>query len=117
MVMRAMSSSGNIATHEPSFPAIEPLREKQMMNDLIQLTEAEVAAVAGGVVSQSISISATQSNTSSITQTATATNSGTVTATASGAGARAAAVGAAASNFASVRQSNSIRAANVVVFD
>jgi hypothetical protein len=86
------------------------------MTELIQLSEAEITEVAGGAdprTSQSISISATQSNTSTITQSATATNSGAVTATASGAGAVAAAVGAQATNFAAVSQTNAIVAANI----
>jgi phage tail sheath gpL-like len=83
------------------------------MNDLIQLSDAEIAAVAGGVF-QSIDIDASQSNTSTITQSATATNSGAVSAT-SGAGSynTTVAVGALASNTALVEQANSIRATNV----
>jgi hypothetical protein len=84
------------------------------MTDLIQLSDTEIAAVAGGAIDQSIYISASQSNTSSVTQTATATNYGAVTATASGYGALAAAVGAQASNTALVSQSNSISATNSV---
>lgn len=83
------------------------------MNDLIQLTEAEIAAVAGGQT-QSISIYATQSNSSSVSQYATAYNYGPVTATASGYGALAAAAGAEASNTALVSQSNSIKASNSI---
>jgi len=79
------------------------------------MTEAEVAAVAGGVW-QSISISASQSNTSSITQAASATNTGAVTATASGYGSLAAAAGAEATNIASVSQVNAIVASNSVRF-
>jgi len=86
------------------------------MTDLIQLSEAEIAAVAGGAIDQSISISASQSNTSNVSQSATATNSGAVTATANGYGATAAAAGAEASNFASVSQRNSISASNSVRF-
>jgi hypothetical protein len=48
------------------------------MTDLIQLSDAEIAAVAGGAVDQAINISASQSNSSTLTQTATATNSGPV---------------------------------------
>jgi hypothetical protein len=55
------------------------------MTDLIQLSDTEIAAVAGGAIDQSIYISASQSNTSSVTQSATATNYGNVSATASGA--------------------------------
>jgi len=84
------------------------------MSDLIQLTDVEIAAVAGGAISQSISISATQRNTSTVTQTATASNTGRVTAT--GTGAIAAAVGVAASNFAAVSQTNVIVAINSVRF-
>ncbi len=32
------------------------------MNDLIQLTDAEIAGVSGGILNQSISINATQTN-------------------------------------------------------
>jgi hypothetical protein len=84
------------------------------MTDLIQLSDAEIAAVAGGAIDQSISISATQTNSSSVSQSATATNYGAVTATATGAGATAAAVGAEASNYASVSQTNAITALNSV---
>jgi hypothetical protein len=71
------------------------------MTDLIQLSDVEIAAVAGGAISQS--------NSSTVTQTATATNSGTVTASASGTGSLAAAAGAEASNFAEVSQVNVVR--------
>ena len=80
------------------------------MSDLIQLTEAEIDAVAGGV-EQVITIgtlSATQSAASTLTQTVSASNTGAVTATASGAGSVAAAAGAEASAYASVSQRNSI---------
>jgi hypothetical protein len=73
------------------------------MTDLIQLSDAEIAAVAGGAVDQAINISASQSNSSTLTQTATA----------SGRGASATAIGAAATNVASVTQSNTISAANL----
>jgi len=86
------------------------------MTDLIQLSDAEIAAVAGGAISQSISISASQSNSSSVTQSATATNSGAVTATANGTDALAAAAGAEASNVAYVLQRNSISATTSVRF-
>jgi phage tail sheath gpL-like len=81
------------------------------MSDLIQLSDLEIAAVAGGAQTNDIS----QSNSSTVTQTATATNSGAVTATV-GAGSfnTAAAVGASASNFAEVVQSNHARASNSV---
>jgi hypothetical protein len=82
------------------------------MTDLIQLSDAEIAAVAGGDVDQSISISASQSNSSSVYQSASSSNSGAVTATA-GAGGTATAIGSAASNTAYVSQSNAIIAANV----
>jgi len=81
------------------------------MSKLIQLTDAEIDVVAGGL-RQSISISASQSNSSSVLQSATATNSGAVTATASGYGAVAAAAGAEASNTAVVSQANVIAATN-----
>ena len=51
------------------------------MTDLIQLTDAEIAGVSGGILNQSISISASQSNCASVSQTATATNNGAVSAT------------------------------------
>jgi hypothetical protein len=86
------------------------------MTDLILLTDAEIAAVAGGAISQSIYIDAWQSNSSTVTQTATATNYGPVSASATGTGATAAAVGASASNFAAVSQTNAIAAANSVRF-
>jgi hypothetical protein len=84
------------------------------MSDLIQLTDVEIAAVAGGAISQSIYIDADQSNRSTVTQTATATNYGAVSARASGYDALAAAVGASASNVAVVSQTNAIAAANSV---
>ena len=67
------------------------------MSDLIQLSDVEIAAVAGGVAI----VSADQSNSSSVSQTASATNSGAVSAT-NGAGSNnvAAAAGAEASNTA-----------------
>jgi hypothetical protein len=83
------------------------------MTHLIQLSDAEIAAVAGGAIDQSISISATQTNSSSISQSATASNSGAVTATASYGG-TAVAIGAAASNTALVSQTNAIFASNSV---
>jgi hypothetical protein len=83
-----------------------------MTEQLIQLTDVEIAEVAGGAVSQTISITASQSNSSTVTQTAIATNSGAVTATA-GAGGTAAAAGAEATNTAIVSQSNAIVAANI----
>ena len=86
------------------------------MNALIQLSDAEIAAVAGGVITQSVSVTASQSNSSSVTQSATATNYGNVTATASGYGALAAAAGAEASNTALVSQRNSISVSNSVRF-
>jgi hypothetical protein len=86
------------------------------MTELITLSDAEIEAVAGGSIAQSISISASQSNTSSVTQSATASNSGAVTATASGAGSTAAAAGAEANNYASVSQLNAVLAVNSVRF-
>jgi hypothetical protein len=83
------------------------------MNDLIELTDAEVMSVSGGAV-QSIYIVAGQNNTSTLSQSATAINYGPVTATATGTGATAAAVGADASNTAFVSQTNVIRAANSI---
>ena len=85
------------------------------MTDLIQLDDVEIAAVAGGVQTNTI----TQTNTSTATQTAPATNSGAVTAsiTGGGAGATVAAVGASATNTVLVYQSNRARASNSVRFD
>jgi hypothetical protein len=81
------------------------------MTDLIQLSDLELAAVAGGAQSNTI----TQTNTSHVTQTATATNSGAVTASVGiGSNNTAAAAGATASNFALVVQSNHARASNSV---
>jgi hypothetical protein len=89
------------------------------MADLIQLTNAEIDLVAGGVY-QNIYISASQSNSSSVSQSATATNSGAVSATANGnsvgGSLTVAAVGAEATNTALVSQANVIRAANVYRF-
>ena len=84
------------------------------MTDLIQLTDAEIAGVSGGILNQSISISASQSNSASVSQTASATNTGAVTATASSVAgdATAAAAGAEASNTSLVSQRNSISASN-----
>jgi hypothetical protein len=79
------------------------------MSDLIQLSDVEIAAVAGGLAF----VSADQSNSSTVTQTATATNSGAVSATNGiGSGNTAAAAGAEASNFAEVSQVNVARATN-----
>jgi hypothetical protein len=78
------------------------------MTDLILLSDAEISAVAGGVISQSIDLDATQRNTSIVTQRATAINSARVTATATGTGALAAAAGAEAINTAVVTQANLI---------
>ena len=49
------------------------------MTDLIQLTDVEIAAVAGGAITQTASVNAHQTNSSTVTQTATATNSGRLT--------------------------------------
>jgi hypothetical protein len=86
------------------------------MTDMSLLTDAEIAAVAGGAISQSISISATQRNSSTVTQTATATNSGRVTATATGTATLAVAVGAEANNTAVVSQANVVAASNSIQF-
>jgi len=67
------------------------------MSDMVELTDAELDLVSGGLV--------LQLNISTITQTATATNSGAVSATA-GAGGTAIGIGAAASNTALVAQEN-----------
>jgi hypothetical protein len=82
------------------------------MTDMILLTDAEIAAVAGGAIGQGINITATQQNSSTVNQTASATNTGAVTATASGTNSVAAAVGASASNFADVSQANILAATN-----
>jgi hypothetical protein len=84
------------------------------MTDLIQLTDAEIAGVSGGILNQSISIDASQSNSASVSQTATATNTGPVTASAASVtgDATAAAAGAEASNYSAVYQRNSISASN-----
>jgi TPP-dependent pyruvate/acetoin dehydrogenase alpha subunit len=87
-----------------------------MMTDPILLTAAEIAAVSGGAIAQSISISVTQRNTSSVSQSATAINSGRVTATATGTGATAAAAGAEATNIALVSQINVVAAVNNLQF-
>jgi hypothetical protein len=86
------------------------------MTDLIQLSDVEIAAVSGGNISQSIGITASQSNSSSVSQSAVASNSGAVTAAASGSGALAAAAGAEASNVALVSQRNVIAARNNLWF-
>ena len=68
------------------------------MTDLIQLTDAEIAGVSGGILNQSIYISATQTNNATVNQTANSTNNGSVSASLSangGAGASPAAPGAA----------------------
>ena len=58
------------------------------MTELIQLTDVQIAEVAGGVtrtgLTQTITFAASQRETSPLTQTATTTNSGTVTATSRG---------------------------------
>ena len=79
------------------------------MTDLIQLSDVEIAAVAGGVAT----VNATQTNNSTVNQTASATNSGAVSAS-NGIGSfnTAAAAGAEASNTAIVTQVNVARASN-----
>jgi hypothetical protein len=100
--------------------------EKQTMNDLIQLTDAEIAGVSGGILNQDISISASQSNSASVTQNSTASNTGAVTASLSsnggsggvtggaggGGGSTVAAAGAESSNYSVLVQKNSISASN-----
>jgi hypothetical protein len=71
------------------------------MSDLVQLTDAEIDLVSGGLVAQV--------NYSSISQSASATNSGAVSASATGSDSTAVAVGAAASNTALVEQLNVFR--------
>jgi hypothetical protein len=83
------------------------------MTDLIQLNDVEIAAVAGGAITQTASVNAHQTNSSTVTQTATATNSGAVSASNGiGSGNTAAAVGASSSNVALVTQVNVARASN-----
>ena len=97
------------------------------MNDLIQLTDAEIAGVSGGILNQSISISATQTNGATVTQTANSTNNGSVSASLSsnggaggltcggaggGGGSTVAASGSSSSNSSSLVQKNSISASN-----
>ena len=72
------------------------------MTELIQLTDVEIAEVAGG---QSISISTGQGNGSGVGQGAGAGNSGAVSA--------GVAAGAEANNFAAALQTNAVVAANV----
>ena len=67
------------------------------MSDLVQLTDAELDLVSGGLL--------LQLNISTIAQTAVATNTGGIAATA-GSGGTAIAIGAAASNTALVEQAN-----------
>ena len=87
------------------------------MTDLIQLNDVEIAAVAGGDISQSASVVAYQNNSSYVSQYASATNSGTVTASNGiGSGNTAAAVGASASNAAIVTQVNAALALNRLRF-
>jgi hypothetical protein len=83
------------------------------MTDMIELNDVEIAAVAGGAISQSASVAAVQSNSSSVSQSASATNSGAVSAT-NGIGSfnTAAAAGAEANNTAIVTQVNVARASN-----
>ena len=68
------------------------------MSDLVQLTDAEVDLVSGGLVAQV--------NYSDIDQSASASNSGAVSASATGTRSTAIAIGAAASNTALVAQAN-----------
>ena len=96
------------------------------MNDLIQLTDAEIAGVSGGILNQDISISATQSNGATVTQTANSTNNGSVSASLSsngggggltggdggGGGSTVAASGSSSSNASLLVQKNSISASN-----
>jgi len=51
------------------------------MTDLVLLTDAEITAVAGGAVSQSVSVAVTSQSTSRTSTSVTATNAGGVTAT------------------------------------
>jgi hypothetical protein len=74
----------------------------QTMADMSLLTDAEIAAVAGGAITQSVSITISQSSSATVWQYASATNSSGVTTTTTGPGATATALGASASTFASV---------------
>ena len=87
------------------------------MTDLIQLDDIEIAAVAGGDISQSASVYAVQYNSSSVDQYASAYNSGDVSAS-NGDGSYnvAAAVGASANNTAVVTQVNAALALNRISF-
>ena len=95
------------------------------MTDLIQLTDAEIAGVSGGILNQSIYISATQTNNATVNQTANSTTNGNTSATLSadggsgvtggaggGGGATVAASGSSASNASLLAQRNSISASN-----
>ena len=83
------------------------------MTDLIQLNDVEIAAVAGGDISQSANVSAYQSNSSYVSQSAYANNYGDVSASnGAGSGNVAAAVGASANNTAIVTQVNAALALN-----
>ena len=87
------------------------------MTDLIQLNDVEIAAVAGGDISQSASVTAYQSNSSSVSQSAYATNYGNVSAmNGAGSGNVAAAAGAEANNTAIVTQVNAALALNRLRF-
>jgi hypothetical protein len=87
---------------------------REFSNAMPLLTDAEIAAVAGGAIAQSISIAVTQRNTSVITQTTTAINSSSVV-TATATDALAVAVGAEATNAAVVSQANVVAAINCLV--
>ena len=54
------------------------------MTDLVVLSDAEIAVVAGGAVTQSVSVTVTQYSRSNIATLATATNVGRVTESATG---------------------------------
>ena len=54
------------------------------MTNPVPLTGVEIAAVSGGALTQSVSISATQSSISTVSESVTASNSGSVTAIVNG---------------------------------
>jgi hypothetical protein len=100
--------------------------EQQTMNDLIQLTDAEIAGVSGGILNQGITINATQGNSATVNQTANSTTNGNTSAglsstggaggltggNAGGGGSTVAASGSSSSNASLLVQRNSISASN-----
>jgi len=74
------------------------------MADLVPLTDAEITAVAGGAITQTVSIDITQHSTSTVTASASATNAGPVTATVAGSRIHAAMVRANRAHIVAVSQ-------------